>query len=313
MRRHQRRQQWRSYLLRRQYCYQFLLQQLNHRGPDGQGTWTGGPDDRLGLAHSRLSIIDLAGGHQPMGNEDGAIQVVFNGEIFNHLELRAELQAQGHTFRTHSDTEVIVHLYEQVGEAFVDHLNGQFAIALWDGRLRRLVLARDRTGIRPLFFAWTSQGLAFASEVKALMALSDMPRALDVGALGETFTYWAPLPGRTVFQGIDALRPGHLMVIDALSQDMRGSVRSHRYWDWDFSAGDVQGHRSGADLAEELRELLIDAVRLQLRADVPVGAYLSGGLDSSIVTTLIRHFTDTPLRTFSLTFDDAEFDESAQQ
>lgn len=292
-----------------------MIQRLAHRGPDGQGTWTGGPDGRLGLTHSRLSIIDLAGGHQPLGNEDGAIQVVFNGEIFNHLELRAELTAQGHTFRTHSDTEVIVHLYEQVGEAFVDHLNGQFAIALWDGRQRRLVLARDRTGIRPLFFTWTPQGLAFASEVKALFALPEVPRALDVAALGETFTYWAPLPGRAVFQGIEALPPGHVMVVDAQAPDMRASVRTRRYWDWDFGDGhgDALARRSGADLAEELRELLIDAVRLQLRADVPVGAYLSGGLDSSIVTTLIRHFTDTPLRTFSLTFDDAEFDESAQQ
>lgn len=294
-----------------------MVQRLAHRGPDGQGVWTGVADSRIGLAHSRLSIIDLAGGHQPMGNEDGAIQVVFNGEIFNHIELRAELIAQGHTFRTHSDTEVIVHLYEQVGESFVDHLNGQFAIALWDGRQRRLVLARDRTGIRPLFLTWTPQGLAFASEVKALLTLPEVPRALDVGALGETFTYWAPLPGRTVFQGIDALPPGHLMVVDARASDMRSSVRTHRYWDWDFGDGKGDGeghtHRSAADLAEELRALLIDAVRLQLRADVPVGAYLSGGLDSSIVTTLIRHFTDTPLRTFSLTFDDAEFDESAQQ
>jgi asparagine synthase (glutamine-hydrolysing) len=292
-----------------------MIQRLAHRGPDGQGVWAGGPEGRIGLAHSRLSIIDLAGGHQPMGNEDGAIQVVFNGEIFNHIELRAELIAQGHTFRSHSDTEVIVHLYEQVGEAFVDRLNGQFAIALWDGRQRRLVLARDRTGIRPLFFTWTPEGLAFASEVKALFALPEVPRALDVGAIGETFTYWAPLPGRTVFQGIDALPPGTLMVVDAQAPDLRASARTQRYWDWDFGDGAAShhAHRDGADLAEELRELLVDAVRLQLRADVPVGAYLSGGLDSSIVTTLIKHFTDTPLRTFSLTFDDAEFDESAQQ
>ena len=294
-----------------------MVQRLAHRGPDGQGVWAGVADRRIGLAHSRLSIIDLAGGHQPMGNEDGDIQVVFNGEIFNHIELRAELIAQGHTFRTRSDTEVIVHLYEQLGEAFVDRLNGQFAIALWDGRRRRLVLARDRTGIRPLFFTWAPQGLAFASEVKALLALPEVPRALDVGALGETFTYWAPLPGRTVFQGIEALPPGQLMVVDAQALDMRASVRTHRYWDWDFGDGNGRGNghtqRSAADLADELRELLIDAVRLQLRADVPVGAYLSGGLDSSIVTTLIQHFTDTPLRTFSLTFDDAEFDESAQQ
>ena len=168
-----------------------MLQRLAHRGPDGQGVWMGGPHNRVGLAHSRLSIIDLAGGHQPMGNEDGAIQVVFNGEIFNHIELRAELIAQGHTFRTHSDTEVIVHLYEQVGESFVDHLNGQFAIALWDGRQRRLVLARDRTGIRPLFVTWTPQGLAFASEVKALLdRLGDLPAGADQAMVRAVASWW---------------------------------------------------------------------------------------------------------------------------
>lgn len=284
-----------------------MLERLQHRGPDGQGVWAEGP---IGLAHSRLSIIDLAGGHQPMTNEDGAIQVVFNGEIFNHIELRAELETQGHQFRTRSDTEVIVHLYEQVGERFVDHLNGQFAIALWDGRLQRLILARDRTGIRPLFFNWTDACLAFASEIKALLTLPDIPRRLDMGALGETFTYWAPLPGHTVFEGVKALPPGHLMVIDHGGQ---ATARLHRYWDWDFQATPNNASRTAQDYAEELRELLIDAVRLQLRSDVPVGAYLSGGLDSSIVTSLIKHYTDSPLRTFSLTFEDEEFDESGYQ
>lgn len=285
-----------------------MIGQLHHRGPDGRGFLVDGP---VGLAHARLSIIDLAGGDQPITNEDRNVWVVFNGEIFNHIELRTELEAQGHRFATHSDTEVIVHLYEQHGDRFVDHLNGQFAIALWDARQRRLVLARDRTGIRPLFYNWSGGRLAFASEVKALFALPDVPRRLNVQSLGEVFTYWAPLPSHTVFDGIQALPPGHLMIVH------EGGHHIERYWDWSFPTEREEAHRSADDYADELRELLIDSVRLQLRADVPVGAYLSGGLDSSIVTTLIKHYTlqhtHVPLRTFSLTFEDEEFDESAYQ
>ncbi|MES2091151.1 MAG: asparagine synthase (glutamine-hydrolyzing) [Pseudomonadota bacterium] len=284
-----------------------MIGQLSHRGPDGQGFYTQG---LVGLAHARLSIIDLAGGDQPIHNEDQSVWVVFNGEIFNHIELRQALERTGHHFYTRSDTEVIVHLYEQYGERFVDHLNGQFAVALWDVRQGRLILARDRTGIRPLFYNWTGSRLAFASEVKALLALPDIPRRLNSHALGEVFTYWTPLPGNTVFEGVQALPPGHLMVIDERGQP---GARLERYWDWSFAPERIETRRSAVDLADELRALLIDAVRLQLRADVPVGAYLSGGLDSSIITTLIKHFTDTPLRTFSLTFEDSEFDESEQQ
>lgn len=281
-----------------------MIGRLRHRGPDGHGIHTEGP---IGLAHSRLSIIDLAGGNQPLCNEDRTVWVTFNGEIFNYLELRAELLRRGHRFATQSDTEVLVHLYEEHGDALVDHLNGQFAFALWDGVRQRLLLARDRTGIRPLFHTRVPGGLAFASEVKALLALPDVPRRLDAHALGEVFTYWAPLPPHAVFEGIASLPPGHVMTVDA-----QGS-RLHRYWDWTFPPAPIEADRSADAYAEELRDLLIDAVRLQLRADVPVAAYLSGGLDSSIITTLIRHHTDTPLRTFSLTFDDAEFDESMWQ
>lgn len=293
-----------------------MIGRLHHRGPDGQGLHLDGP---VGLAHARLSIIDLAGGDQPMANEDGSVWVVFNGEIFNHIELRAGLMARGHRFATQSDTEVIVHLYEEHGEAFVQHLNGQFAIALWDAPRRRLVLARDRVGIRPLFYHWAGARLAFASEVKALFALPDVPRSIDASALGEVFTYWAPLPGHTVFAGVQALPPGHVMVVDApealasVGASHRPAHRITRYWDWQFPPAGAHEQRSAADYADELRELLIDAVRLQLRADVPVGAYLSGGLDSSIITSLIKHFTDVPLRTFSLTFEDEEFDESGYQ
>jgi asparagine synthase (glutamine-hydrolysing) len=281
-----------------------MIAQLRHRGPDEQGLYTQGP---IGLAHARLSIIDLSTGKQPMTNEDGTVWVTFNGEIFNHLELRAGLLRRGHRFSTRSDTEVLVHLYEEHGDALVEQLNGQFALALWDSVRQRLLLARDRTGIRPLFHTRVPGGLAFASEIKALLTLPEVPRRIDARALGEVFTYWAALPPHTVFEGIESLPPGHVMTVDAQG------TRLTRYWDWTFPPAPIAADRSADAYAEELRDLLIDAVRLQLRADVPVAVYLSGGLDSSIVAALIRHYTDTPLRTFSLTFDDAEFDESAWQ
>jgi asparagine synthase (glutamine-hydrolysing) len=279
-----------------------MVAALHHRGPDGQGIRIDGP---IALGHARLSIIDLAGGAQPIANEDRTVWVVFNGEIFNYIELRHELLQQGHVFRTDSDTEVLVHLYEQHGDRFVDHLNGQFAFALWDQRQQRLVLARDRVGIRPLFYTWVDGRLAFASEIKALFVLPEVPRELDAPALASTFSFWSALPPRSAFTGVNALPPGHLMTVDA------GGVRHQRYWDWQF--GFDTSVASEERCADELHALLIDAVRLQLRADVPVGAYLSGGLDSSIITTIIRNHTSNRLRSFSLTFEDAEFDESAYQ
>jgi len=281
-----------------------MIGRLRHRGPDGNGFFLDGP---AGLAHARLSIIDIEGGQQPIPNEDETVWVVFNGEIFNYIELRNELESQGHRFRTHSDTEVIVHLYEQHGDAFVDHLNGQFAIALWDKCKQQLILARDRTGIRPLFYTEAGGRLIFASEVKAIFAINEVTRAIDPLALDQICTFWSPLPPRTAFAGISSLPPGHLMVVS------NGALRIRRYWDWEFPSIDTASVRNEDDYAEELRELLIDSIGLQLRADVPVGAYLSGGLDSSIISSVIRSFSDTPLRTFSLTFDDAEFDESAHQ
>ena len=281
-----------------------IIGQLHHRGPEGQRLYC---EAEVGLAHARLSIIDLAGGHQPIHNEDRSAWVVFNGEIFNFVELRAELEAAGHRFYTQSDTEVIVHLYEQHGEDFVLHLNGQFAIALWDTRAHRLILARDRTGIRPLFHTEVGGRLLFASEAKALFAVDGVARRLDPAALAEIFTFWAPVGQRSVFAGVQSLPPGHLMVVEG------GRTRLRRYWDWEFPTEAADDSRSADDCADELRALMIDAVRLQLRSDVPVGAYLSGGLDSSIITSLIHHFTDVPLRSFSVTFEDDEFDESAYQ
>ncbi|HEX3139795.1 MAG TPA: asparagine synthetase B, partial [Rhizobacter sp.] len=221
-----------------------MIGQLQHRGPDGTGIYCAA---EIGLAHARLSIIDLAGGDQPIHNEDQTVWVVFNGEIFNYIELRAELERAGHRFYTHSDTEVIVHLYEEHGLDFVQHLNGQFAIALWDTRARRLVLTRDRTGIRPLFYTSVGGRLLFASEAKALFALREVPRRLDPLALAEIFSFWAPVGTRSVFEGVQSLPPGHLMVAEG------GQLRSTCYWDWQFPTEAADDTRSGDECAEELR------------------------------------------------------------
>ncbi|MCM2335318.1 MAG: asparagine synthase (glutamine-hydrolyzing) [Pseudomonas sp.] len=285
-----------------------MIRTLAHRGPDGYGFHV---EPGIALAHARLSIIDLATGDQPIHNPRRTVWTVFNGEIFNFVELRDALEADGATFYTRSDTEVIVHLYDRYGDAFVEHLNGQFAIALWDGERRRLVLARDRAGIRPLYFTREGGRTWFASEVKALQAVVPQTATLDPLGLAQTLTYWAPADPDTVYAGVRSLPPGCVMAIEA-----DGRERTHRYWDWEFpDAADTSParFRSVEHAAAELRELLIDAVRLQLRADVPVGAYLSGGLDSSGIVALIRGFTDTPVRTFSVAFEDAEFDESAHQ
>ena len=287
---------------------QRMIRALAHRGPDGCGFHVA---PGVGLAHARLSIIDLASGDQPIHNPARTVWTVFNGEIFNFVELRAELQAQGHVFYTRSDTEVIVHLYDRYGDRFVERLNGQFAIALWDGARRRLVLARDRAGIRPLY--WTRAGgtLWFASEPAALFAALPDRARLSTRGLLQAFSYWAPLDPDTAWEGVQSLPPGHLLAIDA-----DGRQELSRYWDWTFppAAQTRAACFSGIDQAVgELRERLLDAVRLQLRADVPVGAYLSGGLDSSGIAALVRGYTATPLRTFSVAFDQREFDESPYQ
>lgn len=281
-----------------------MIHAVHHRGPDGYGYYC---HDKVGLAHARLSIIDLAGGDQPIHNEDQTVQVVFNGEIFNYVELTEQLKKQGHRFYTHSDTEVIVHLYEEYAERFVDHLNGQFAIALWDSTKQKLILARDRTGIRPLFTIETGGRLYFASEVKSLFAHPAISRQINLTALQEVFTFWTTLPPHSLFESVEVVPPGHLMVIE------NGSKQLSRYWDWSYPNEHIDHDKSVADWSEELKTLMIDSVRLQLRSDVPVGAYLSGGLDSSVLTSLIKNFTDTPLRTFSIGFEDEEFDESGFQ
>ncbi len=281
-----------------------MIGEVAHRGPDGSGVHVDGP---VGIAHARLSIIDVAGGAQPMGGGDGTLWITFNGEIFNYLELRAGLEARGHRFATRSDTEVILHMYEEHGEACVRQFNGQWAFAIWDARRRRLMLSRDRLGVRPLYYARTARGLVFGSEIKSLFAHPDVPRELDLHGLDEVFTFWSALAPRTAFRGVHELPPGHTMLADET-----GVVRLTPHWRLDYPPS-VQAPRDAGEAAEALRALLLDATRIRLRSDVPVGAYLSGGLDSTALTALITRFTPARLRTFSVVFDDAEFDERAYQ
>lgn len=281
-----------------------MLPALNHRGPDGHGVYI---DDHVALGHTRLSIIDLSGGAQPIHNENRTIWVSFNGEIFNYIELRQELQAAGHRFYTRSDTEVIVHAYEQWGDPFVERLNGQFAIALWDAVRHRLTILRDRPGILPLFYIHEDGRLRFASEIKSLLATFSSPPVLDPLALDQIFTGWTTASPRTVFDSVREVPPGHRLVLDS-----RGLTVSP-YWRWEYPpAGDYDA-RSEATLTEELHSLLADATSIRLRADVPVAAYLSGGLDSSALVALIQHGSTAPLKTFSIGFESAEHDEREHQ
>lgn len=281
-----------------------MIATLHHRGPDSTGFYHG---DRAGLAHARLSIIDLEGGAQPVHNRDGSVQVVFNGEIFNYIELRQELVAQGHRFYTHSDTEVIVQLYERYGDQFVHHLNGQFAIALWDENKGKLILCRDRVGIAPLYYSEANGKLIFGSEIKSLLPELGHKPAINLNALDQLMTFWAPLSPNTLFQGIYEIPPGYMATYDL------NGFKLTRYWDWQFPTHrDYQGG-SDTELAEQLHELLIDATRIRLRSDVPVGAYLSGGLDSSVLVALIHHHSNARLRTFSIGFDSKSHDESDYQ
>ena len=281
---------------------QDMISILQHRGPDGFGFHT---DGAVGLAHSRLSIIDLEGGRQPIHNEDKTVWITFNGEIFNYRELSETLAKRGHTLYTRSDTEVIIHLYEDFGAQCLDHLNGQFAFALWDRKEETLFIARDRAGIRPLFYTLAGGSLLFASEIKSLFTDRRVRREIDLYALDHIFTFWMTVPPRTAFRDIHELPAGHCMTV------RNGKISVKRYWDLDFTRNGAAGRE--ADYAEELKALLLDSVRLQLRADVPVGAYLSGGIDSSAVTALVKSFTDTPLRTFSVNFEDEIYDESPYQ
>ena len=280
-----------------------MLGAIHHRGPDELAVHR---DRRAGLAHARLSIIDLASGQQPMCNEDGSLWVVFNGEIFNYVELRAELVALGHRFATQSDTEVIVHAWEAWGEKAFARFNGQWAIALWDAKAERLVLSRDRVGVRPLYYAVDDGRVVFASEVKAMFAgAPSLSRELDPRGLAQTFTFWCTVAPQTVFKSVHELEPGHTRIYEV------GTVRDAAYFAPDYT---LAFRGSLDDARDALRAALENATRLRmLRADVPVGAYVSGGLDSSVIAALAKRAKPEGFHTFSLRFDDAEYDETQYQ
>jgi asparagine synthase (glutamine-hydrolysing) len=283
-----------------------MVAAIAHRGPDGQGVHV---DGAAALGHARLSIVDLAGGRQPLFDDTGELAISFNGEIFNYVELRDELAAKDVRFLTKSDTEVILQLYKLRGEACVDDLLGDFAFAIWDRRQHKLMLARDRMGVRPLYWTRTRERLYFASEVKALLATGEIEAKPDPIGLDQLFTLWSTIAPRTVFRDIQQLPPGHVMIATPDRVDIR------RYWRLSFptvAEEAVLGDDENV-IADELRHLLADATRVRLRSDVPVGAYLSGGLDSSIVTALASDLVAERLKTFSVTFESGEFDESVYQ
>ena len=276
---------------------------LVHRGPDDDGQVVAPP---VGLAARRLSIIDLAGGHQPIANEDGRVHVVQNGEIYNHEILHRELVARGHEFRTRCDTEAIVHLFEEHGDGFAERLRGMFAVAIWDGRASRLVLARDRFGIKPLFY-WEAPdgGLAFASELKALMALPGFPREIDVRGLESLLAFNSIPRPLTIFEGVRKLEPGHL-----LSWSPEGDgVEVRPYARPAPEPVERLRHERAGELATELRGRLRDSVRAHLIADVPVGVLLSGGDDSATLAALAAQESGERVRTFSIGFRERSFDE----
>jgi asparagine synthase (glutamine-hydrolysing) len=288
-----------------------LLERMNasllHRGPDDAGQFlspglpgteatpngrASGP--QVGLAMRRLSIIDLSTGHQPIGNEDATCRIVFNGEIYNHLELRRELEARGHIFRTESDTEAILHAYEEYGVDCVRHLRGMFAFGIWDSRLERLFLARDPVGIKPLY--WTESGgrLLFASEIKALFRDPAVPRRLNREGLHHYLSYlYVPAP-QTMFEGISQLPPGHRLIWQ------RGAVTVEEYWAG--PAAMLEGQAGRPVSTGEVWEVLREAVGAHMQSDVPLGAFLSGGLDSTAIVALMAELSSQPVRTFSIGF-----------
>lgn len=276
-----------------------MLGRTRHRGRDDSGIWHGGT---CLLGHNRLSIIDLSdAGHQPMGNEDGRIQVVLNGEIYNYRELRDDLRAKGHTFRSDSDTEVLPHLYEEYGTAFASHLVGMFALALWDARKKELVLARDRAGKKPLFYARTDGGIAFASEMKAFFGLPGIDFSVNEQAVHDYLTFGV-VPGETtVYRGIHRVPPAAVMTVIG-----SGAISCETYWQPSFTEKRNISFNDAVDLVEET---LRDAVRVRLRSDVPLGCFLSGGIDSGLICALAAKELDQPLKTFSIGFADQEFDE----
>ncbi|HET7619373.1 MAG TPA: asparagine synthase (glutamine-hydrolyzing) [Vicinamibacterales bacterium] len=273
---------------------------LAHRGPDEAGLHA---DDHAVLAHRRLSIVDVAGGHQPLSNEDATVWVAYNGEIYNHADVRRDLESHGHVYRTRSDTETIVHAYEQWGDACVERFRGMFAFAIWDAPKQRLLLARDRLGIKPLYWARAGTRLIFGSEIKAVLASGLVPARPNERAIPEILSTRYLSGPETLFKGIHRLMPGHVLVYE------RGAVTIRGWWDIPVAPDEAPRHRSDADAVAEFRARLEESVRLRLMSDVPLGMFLSGGLDSSAIAALMARQIDRPLQTFSVAFEDRAFSE----
>jgi asparagine synthase (glutamine-hydrolysing) len=279
-------------------CLSAAVRALTHRGPDNQSAWVS-RDHRIGLGHSRLSIIDLGGGDQPIANEDDTIRVVVNGEFYDFERIRRDLQARGHVFRTHSDSEILIHLYEEYGVHCLEHLRGEFAFLLWDEPHKRLFAARDRFGIKPLYYSSYEGTTYFASEVKALFA-AGVPAAWDHSALLDGA--FAP-PNSTLYAGVRQVPPAHYLLTSS------GHTDIHSYWDVQFPLEGQEKVATTAEHVEELQEILHQAVKLRMRADVPVACYLSGGLDSCAVLGIASTYASKPLRAYTLAFDHADYDE----
>ncbi|MBI1325978.1 asparagine synthase (glutamine-hydrolyzing) [bacterium] len=277
---------------------------MAHRGPDGEGFWS---DDQAVLGHRRLAIIDLTeSGRQPMTNEDGTLWITFNGEIYNFQELRDELIAHGHVFRSQCDTEAILHAYEQWGEDCVNRFRGMFAFAIWDTRAKRLIAIRDRRGKKPFFYHWDGKVFRFASELASIVEDRSIPRTMDAQAMDYYLTWgYVPAP-QTAFEAVKKLLPGHVLTLDAGSPAPEPKTR--RYWNLEYLP---KSRLSFDDAKDQLREILTEAVRVRMISDVPLGAFLSGGIDSSIVVGIMAGLSDKPVRTFSIGFQDAAYNELA--
>lgn len=274
---------------------------MQHRGPDESGTFI---DSGISLGHQRLSIIDLQGGHQPVHNEDESIWIVYNGEIYNFMELRSHLELKGHQFYTSSDTEVLVHLYEEAGSELVNYLRGMFAFALWDSNTKRLLLARDRLGIKPIYYTIIGDKLLFASEIKSIIQSEEVKCSVNTTALHDYLTFRYTLSDDTMFQGIKKLLPGHVLMYQ------EGKVSVTQYWDVPVGTDEI---KSEDYYVKHLRNLLEESVRLRLMSEVPLGVYLSGGIDSGIITGLMSQMVDDPIETFTVGFGaDGEIGELSQ-
>jgi asparagine synthase (glutamine-hydrolysing) len=273
---------------------------ITHRGPDDEGIYI---DENVGLGHRRLSIVDVASGHQPMTNEDGSLYITYNGEVYNHADYREELESRGHVYRTHCDTETILHLYEDYGNACVEHLRGMFAFAIWDRNKRELFIARDRVGIKPLYYVHTTDGsLYFASEIKALLEAHAVKAELNFAAFSDYLANHATSGEETLFAGVKRLMPGHTLTW------RDGEIKIRKYWDVSFAKVAPNGH-SDKDYIAEWSELFRKSVELRLMADVPLGMFLSGGIDSSAIAAVMSTLVDEPIKTFSVAFKEREANE----